>query len=98
MNNANKGQTGMQAGGQQQVPAMQMTNPPMQHTDLGQTNQFTDFGGSDSTFNLDFSTLENADVLENFDFDSFLNTSADDTFNFDTGIDVGADFNMNQTE
>lgn len=31
----------------------------------GSTNQFADF-------HLDYSTLENADVLENFDFDSFL--------------------------
>lgn len=38
---------------------------------------------SDSNFNLDFSSLENSDVLENFDFDSFLNTSTDETWNFE---------------
>ncbi|KAK5056111.1 hypothetical protein LTR84_012664 [Exophiala bonariae] len=44
--------------------------------------------GDNQNFDLDFSTLENSDVLENFDFDSFLNTTNEDTFNFDTGIGV----------
>lgn len=39
----------------------------------------------DQSFNLDFSTLDNNDVLENFDFDSFLNTNNDDA-----GFGLGA--------
>lgn len=44
---------------------------------------------ADQNFNLDFSALENSDVLEEFDFESFLKTTNDDTFNFDGGIGVG---------
>lgn len=36
--------------------------------------------GPDQAFNLDFSTLENPDVLENFDFDSFLNQNGEPDF------------------
>lgn len=50
-----------------------------------------------STFNLDFSALENPDILENFDFDTFLNTDADTAgFGFDPnvyptdGVETGA--------
>jgi len=39
--------------------------------------------------NLDFSRLENSDVLENFDFDSFINTSNEDAFNFDNTMGIG---------
>lgn len=71
---------------QQMPPAQnQMTQP-----DMSQNGTF-DFGGTDNNFNLDFSTLDNTDVLENFDFDSFLNTSTDDAFNFEGGM-VGGDF------
>lgn len=53
---------------------------PMAAQDI-QTNGYA-FTAENDNFNLDFSTLENSDVLENFDFDSFLNTSNDDgTFN-----------------
>jgi len=69
---------------------------PMHQPDLSQ-NAFNDFGGPDQNFNLDFSTLENSDVLENFDFDSFLNTTNDDTFNFDGAIGVGGDFGLDGT-
>ncbi|KAK5252271.1 hypothetical protein LTS03_004852 [Exophiala xenobiotica] len=55
-------------------------------------------GAPDQNFNLDFSTLENSDVLENFDFDSFLNTTNDDTFNFDGAIGVGGDFGLDPSE
>jgi hypothetical protein len=44
--------------------------------------------------NLDFSTLENSDVLEDFDFDSFPNTTNDDTFKFDSAIGIGGDFGV----
>ncbi|KAL4928875.1 VIT and vWA domain-containing protein [Aspergillus undulatus] len=36
-----------------------------------------DFAPDTSAFSLDFSALENPDILENFDFDAFLNTDAD---------------------
>lgn len=49
-----------------------------------------------SAFNLDFSALENPDILENFDFDTFLNTDGDtggfnlntdaESFGFDSNI------------
>ncbi|EED12631.1 cAMP-dependent protein kinase pathway protein (Som1), putative [Talaromyces stipitatus ATCC 10500] len=62
---------------------------------------FSDLGMPDaSNFNLDFSTLENPEVLEHFDFDSFLNTDADATgFGFDPssityptdGVETGTD-------
>lgn len=40
-----------------------------------------------SAFNLDFSALENPDILENFDFDTFLNTDADTSgFGFDPSM------------
>jgi hypothetical protein len=54
---------------------------------------FTDLSIPDaSAFNLDFSALENPDILENFDFDTFLNTDADATgFGFDPSISYSAD-------
>jgi hypothetical protein len=64
-------------------------NPPMYQPDLG-----TNFRGSfdaDQNFNLDFSTLENSDVLKDYDFDSFLNTATDDAFNFDDGIGLAGE-------
>lgn len=66
--------------------------PAMQQPDLSQ-NTFPSFDNTEN-FNLDFSTLDNTDVLENFDFDSFLNTSTDDAFNFDGGMGVGNDFSL----
>jgi hypothetical protein len=52
----------------------------------------TDFSPKASAFNLDFSALENPDILENFDFDTFLNTDADATgFGFDPSISYSAD-------
>ena len=45
------------------------------------------------TFTLDFSTLDNTDVLETFDFDSFLNTTTDDAANFDSGM-MGGNFGV----
>lgn len=45
-----------------------------------------------SAFNLDFSALENPDILENFDFDTFLNTDADTAgFGFDPNISYATD-------
>lgn len=43
----------------------------------------TDIWNDNEAFNLDFSTLENPDVLENFDFDSFLNQSVTESTNYD---------------
>jgi hypothetical protein len=82
----------------QPPPQAMAPNPAMHQADLAQANPFPDFNGPDQNFNLDFSTLENSDVLENFDFDSFLNTSTDDTFNFDGAIGVGGDFGMDSTD
>ena len=63
----------------------------MRQPDLSQQNGFDFNSGED--FNLDFSTLDNTEVLENFDFDSFLNTTIDDASNFDGGM-IGGDFSV----
>ncbi|KAG2419818.1 hypothetical protein HFD88_004614 [Aspergillus terreus] len=64
-----------------------------------QNQPFNDLSMPDaSAFNLDFSALENPDILENFDFDTFLNTDADTAgFGFDPnmpypgdGVETGA--------
>ncbi|KXG51891.1 LisH dimerization motif, subgroup [Penicillium griseofulvum] len=71
------------------APAPQtMVQPPPD-----QQQSFTDLSIPDaSAFNLDFSALENPDILENFDFDTFLNTDADATgFGFDPSISYSAD-------
>ena len=90
----NGGAKGQQPGiaNAPQPPVQQMppTQQPMQQPDMG--NNFGEFGDNQN-FNLDFSTLDNTDVLENFDFDSFLNTTTDDAFNFDGGM-VGGDFSL----
>lgn len=45
-----------------------------------------------SAFSLDFSTLDNPDILESFDFDTFLNTDGDGTgFGFDPNMGYSAD-------
>lgn len=60
---------------------------PEKHTTYSVTDPF-----QASAFNLDFSALENPDILENFDFDTFLNTDADATgFGFDPSISYSAD-------
>ncbi|KAI1628983.1 hypothetical protein EDD37DRAFT_30971 [Exophiala viscosa] len=89
---------GMPTANQAPPPAQTMPPvPPQMHQPDLQPN-FTDNFGPDQNFNLDFSTLENSDVLENFDFDSFLNTTNDDTFNFDGAIGVGGDFGLEPGE
>ncbi|KAK5209406.1 hypothetical protein LTR99_007833 [Exophiala xenobiotica] len=91
------GAPGMPNANQGPPPAQPMPpNQPMHQPDLQAS--FTDNFGPDQNFNLDFSTLENSDVLENFDFDSFLNTTNDDTFNFDGAIGVGGDFGLDPSE
>ncbi|ETI28591.1 hypothetical protein G647_01041 [Cladophialophora carrionii CBS 160.54] len=71
-------------------------NPQMHQPDLSQQS-FSEFNDA-GNFNLDFSSLENSDVLENFDFDSFLNTSTEDTFNFDNPMGIGGDFGVETNE
>lgn len=45
-----------------------------------------------SAFSLDFSALDNPDILESFDFDTFLNTDGDGTgFGFDPNMGYSAD-------
>jgi hypothetical protein len=68
-------------------PVQQM--PPADQT----SNNYDNFADSQA-FNLDFSTLENPDVLENFDFDSFLNQSGTDDLGADN-FGAGFDFDMN---
>ncbi|KAJ5707980.1 Transcriptional activator somA [Penicillium malachiteum] len=87
------------AGAPPQQTAAPAPPPPMVQAP-DQSQQFTtDMGISDSaTFNLDFSALDNPDILESFDFDTFLNTDADTTgFGFDPnmpyptdGVETGA--------
>ncbi|KAF4765817.1 hypothetical protein HAV15_003886 [Penicillium sp. str.  len=69
------------------APQTMVQQPP------DQQQSFTDLSIPDaSAFNLDFSALENPDILENFDFDTFLNTDADATgFGFDPSISYSAD-------
>ncbi|KAL2824758.1 hypothetical protein BDW59DRAFT_82141 [Aspergillus cavernicola] len=83
----------------------QPTSAPAQQTLVqppppDQTQQsFNDLNIPDpSAFSLDFSALENPDILENFDFDTFLNTDTDTAgFGFDPsitypdGVETGAD-------
>ncbi|KAL5339291.1 hypothetical protein BJX70DRAFT_397902 [Aspergillus crustosus] len=82
----------------------QPTSAPVQQTLVqpppDQTQQsFNDLSIPDpSAFSLDFSALENPDILENFDFDTFLNTDTDTAgFGFDPsitypdGVETGAD-------
>lgn len=70
------------------APTSNPTSQPVQQMpppDASLAN-FDSFGANDQSFNLDFSTLENPDVLENFDFDSFLNQSGDADFGGDFGL------------
>ncbi|KAL4801913.1 hypothetical protein BDV18DRAFT_67926 [Aspergillus unguis] len=83
----------------------QPTSAPVQQTlvqppPADQTAQsFNDITMPDpSAFSLDFSALENPDILENFDFDTFLNTDTDTAgFGFDPsitypdGVETGAE-------
>jgi hypothetical protein len=77
------------------APTSNPTSQPVQQMQPADTsNAFVDnFGGDSQAFNLDFSTLENPDVLENFDFDSFLNQSGTDDFGGEV-FGTGLDFNM----
>ncbi|KLJ13513.1 hypothetical protein EMPG_11552 [Blastomyces silverae] len=50
-----------------------------------------------NNYNLDFTALDNPDILENFDFDSFLNTDDPNGFGFEPnmayptdGVEAGA--------
>lgn len=88
---------------QAQPPHAQGQGMAMAQSAMPQNDMQWDIGNSgtgdgNAHFNLDFSTLENADVLENFDFDSFLNTSAEDTMGNDFSNDFGADFSMGQID
>ncbi|KAL2808959.1 hypothetical protein BJX63DRAFT_435674, partial [Aspergillus granulosus] len=86
---------GKQGGGATTGAPQQPTSAPIQQTLVqppDQTQQaFTDLNMPDpSAFSLDFSALENPDILENFDFDTFLNTDTDTAgFGFDPTISYG---------
>ncbi|KAI1935982.1 hypothetical protein LOZ66_004900 [Ophidiomyces ophidiicola] len=67
--------------------------PPQQDPNL----TFGDINLPDTNnYNLDFTSLDNPDLLENFDFDTFLNTDDPATFGFDSnlgyadGVEAGA--------
>ncbi|KAJ5225096.1 Transcriptional activator somA [Penicillium chermesinum] len=62
--------------------------PPMLPSTLDQNQApFNDLGITDSSaFNLDFSALDNPDILESFDFDTFLNTDGETGFGFDPNL------------
>ncbi|ODH41769.1 hypothetical protein ACO22_01347 [Paracoccidioides brasiliensis] len=84
---------------QQQQQAQQQQAQQQQQQDPGQT--FGDMNLPDANnFNLDFTTLDNPDILENFDFDSFLNTDDPNGFAFDPsmpypdGVEAGAGENL----
>lgn len=47
-------------------------------------------GTQGPNYNLDFTTLDNPDLLENFDFDTFLNEDAS-TFPFEPNLNYPAD-------
>jgi hypothetical protein len=49
-------------------------------------NDFTDKASNQTNFNLDFTALDNPDILESFDFDTFLNTDDTPAFTFDPNI------------
>jgi hypothetical protein len=53
-------------------------------------NDFTD-KASNQGFNLDFTALDNPDILESFDFDTFLNTDDTPAFAFDPNITYPTD-------
>ncbi|KAB8067504.1 hypothetical protein BDV29DRAFT_88459 [Aspergillus leporis] len=74
------------------APAPQPLVQPPPPPDQSQ-QPFNDLSIPDaSAFNLDFSALENPDILENFDFDTFLNTDADTAgFGFDPNISYPTD-------
>ncbi len=55
----------------------------MTHTDKRQNQP--------NNFNLDFSALDNPDILETFDFDTFLNTDDNPAFTFDPSMAYSAD-------
>ena len=51
-----------------------------------ETTLLTSVKNQGNGFNLDFTTLDNPDILESFDFDTFLNTDDNTTFAFDPNI------------
>ncbi|KAJ5528606.1 hypothetical protein N7527_001999 [Penicillium freii] len=91
--NAKNGANGANGPAQPAQPTSAPAPQTMVQQPPDQQQSFTDLSIPDaSAFNLDFSALENPDILENFDFDTFLNTDADATgFGFDPSISYSAD-------
>ncbi|EFW13976.1 cAMP-dependent protein kinase pathway protein [Coccidioides posadasii str. Silveira] len=82
----------------QQAPQAQPPQPQQQQSQPQQQPQqdpnlpFGDMNLPDTNnYNLDFTTLDNPDILENFDFDTFLNTDDPTTFAFEPGLSYPAD-------
>ncbi|KKK19836.1 cAMP-dependent protein [Aspergillus rambellii] len=85
----NKNGANATTGAPQQPTSAPAPQPLVQQPPPDQTQQtFNDLSIPDaSAFNLDFSALENPDILESFDFDTFLNTDTDSAgFGFDPSI------------
>ncbi|KAK2740472.1 hypothetical protein FQN57_006099 [Myotisia sp. PD_48] len=69
----------------------QVPPPHQQQTDPSQPFDIALPDVNSQNFNLDFSGLDNADLLENFDFDTFLNTDDPSSFAFETGLGYPTD-------
>ncbi|KAJ5481028.1 Transcriptional activator somA [Penicillium diatomitis] len=84
--NATAGAAPQQSAAPVPPPMVQPSQDPNQQT-------FNDLSIPDTNaFNLDFSALDNPDILESFDFDTFLNTDGDATgFGFDPSMGYSAD-------
>ena len=93
-----QGQYPQQLQQMQQQHLQQRQYQQQQQLMVSTLDSFTSFPNPlqqpDQSFNLDFSTMENTDVLQNFDFDSFLKTSSHDTLNFN--VDSCADQSLSQ--
>ncbi|WEW59868.1 hypothetical protein PRK78_005349 [Emydomyces testavorans] len=77
---------------QQPQPSQQQPVQPPQQPQQDPNLPFGDMNLPDANnYNLDFSTLDNPDLLENFDFDTFLNTDGPSTFAFEPGLGYAAD-------
>ncbi|KAJ5128401.1 Transcriptional activator somA [Penicillium atrosanguineum] len=91
-NSFNKGGANANANAPPQ-PTTAPAQPPMVQPAADQTQTFQDLNPLDTNaFSLDFSALDNPDILESFDFDTFLNTDADGTgFGFDPNMPYSTD-------
>lgn len=92
-NSFNKNGANAGANAQPQPTSAPAPQTMVQPTPDQNTQPFNDLAITDtSAFSLDFSALDNPDILESFDFDTFLNTDGDATgFGFDPNMSYGGD-------